>query len=65
LHCPGRKPLAVLALASGGWRGFTMTPAGLRLLQDLRRPLLEPPASLHRNSPLGENTVPGQGTAVA
>ena len=31
---------AVLDRASTGWRGFTMTPAGLRLLQDLRRPLL-------------------------
>jgi hypothetical protein len=28
------------------WRGFTMTPAGLRLLRDLRRQLLEPPAHL-------------------
>ncbi len=29
-----------------GWRGFTMTAAGLRLLHDLRRTLLEPPAQL-------------------
>jgi putative transposase len=34
---------AVLDRGSRGWRGFTMTPAGLRLLQDLRRTLLEPP----------------------
>ena len=34
---------AVLDRAS---RGFTMTPAGLRLLQDLRRTLLEPPTPL-------------------
>ncbi|MGH3620439.1 MAG: hypothetical protein ACRDQ5_01430 [Sciscionella sp.] len=38
--------LAVLDRASAGWRGFTMTSAGLRLLQDLRRSLLEPPTRL-------------------
>jgi putative transposase len=37
---------AVLDRASRGWRGFTMTAAGLRLLQDLRRSLLEPPRQL-------------------
>jgi putative transposase len=37
---------AVLDRASRGWRGFTMTSDGLRLLQDLRRTLLEPPAQL-------------------
>jgi putative transposase len=37
---------AVLDRASAGWRGFTMTPAGLRLLQDLRRSLHDPPAQL-------------------
>jgi transposase-like protein len=37
---------AVLDRASRGWRGFTMTADGLRLLQDLRRSLLEPPAQL-------------------
>ncbi|HEX3733471.1 MAG TPA: hypothetical protein VHU91_11205, partial [Mycobacteriales bacterium] len=37
---------AVLDRASAGWRGFTQTPAGLRLLQDLRRSLLEPPTPL-------------------
>lgn len=31
---------AVLDRASRGWRGLTMTPKGLRLLQDLRRQLL-------------------------
>ena len=31
---------AVLDWASRGWRGLTMTPKGLRLLQDLRRQLL-------------------------
>ncbi len=37
---------AVLDRASAGWRGFTMTPGGLRLLQDLRRTLLGPPLEL-------------------
>jgi len=37
---------AVLDRASRGWRGFTMTGAGLRQLQDLRRSLLDPPAQL-------------------
>jgi len=36
----------VLDRASTGWRGFTMTAAGLRRLHDLRRTLLEPPAEL-------------------
>ncbi|MBK9180748.1 MAG: transposase [Acidimicrobiales bacterium] len=36
---------AVLDRASRGWRGLTMTPKGLRLLQDLRRQLLNPPAT--------------------
>jgi putative transposase len=39
---------AVLDRASAGWRGFTMTPTGLRLLQDLRRQLLEPPTPLRQ-----------------
>jgi putative transposase len=34
---------AVLDRASRGWRGLTMTADGLRLLQDLRRSLLDPP----------------------
>jgi len=37
---------AVLDRASAGWRGLTMTSDGLRLLQDLRRSLLDPPAQL-------------------
>jgi putative transposase len=37
---------AVLDRASRGWRGFTMTAGGLRLLQDLRRSLLDPPRQL-------------------
>jgi transposase-like protein len=36
---------AVLDRASRGWRGLTMTPKALRLLQDLRRQLLHPPIS--------------------
>jgi putative transposase len=34
---------AVLDRASRGWRGVVMTPAGVRLLQELRRQLLHPP----------------------
>jgi len=37
---------AVLDRTSRGWRGLTMTADGLRLLQDLRRSLLEPPRQL-------------------
>jgi transposase-like protein len=37
---------AVLDRASAGWRGFTMTSAGLRLLQDVRRSLHDPPTPL-------------------
>lgn len=39
---------AVLDRASTGWRGFTMTADGLRLLQDLRRSNLQPPPQLPR-----------------
>jgi hypothetical protein len=42
---------AVLDRASRGWRGFTMTPPGLRLLQDLRRTLLEPPTPRRHAQP--------------
>jgi transposase-like protein len=41
---------AVLDRASRGWRGFTMTAAGLRLLHDLRRQLLQPPAALNTST---------------
>jgi hypothetical protein len=37
---------AVLDRASLGWRGLTMTSDGLRMLQDLRRSLLDPPRQL-------------------
>jgi transposase-like protein len=36
---------AVLDRASRGWRGLTMSPKALRLLQDLRRQLLHPPVT--------------------
>jgi transposase-like protein len=39
---------AVLDRASRSWRGFNLTSAGLRLLQDLRRQLLLPPTPLRR-----------------
>ena len=42
---------AVLDRSSRGARGFTMTPTGLRLLQDLRRTLLEPPTPLRHPEP--------------
>lgn len=41
---------AVLDRSSRGWRGFTMTPKALRLLQDLRRQLLHPPAAEEVNT---------------
>ena len=46
---------AVLDRASAGWRGLTMTSDGLRLLQDLRRSLLEPPAQLRPHTAAGAN----------
>ena len=46
---------AVLDRASRGWRGLTMTSDGLRLLQDLRRSLLDPPRQLR------PRTVPATG----
>ena len=42
---------AVLDRASRGWRGLTMTTGGTRMLQDLRRSLLDPPRKLR--SPQG------------
>jgi len=59
---------AVLDRASAGWRGFTMAPAGLRLLQDLRRALHDPPTSLsQRNSARHSETTlaPTDSTAIA
>ena len=51
---------AVLDRASAGWRGFAMTPAGLRRLQDLRRALLAPPQQLRPTE-----TAPDTMTATA
>ena len=58
---------AVLDRASRGWRGLTMTADGLRLLQDLRRSLLEPPARLRpRAASAGQDSADaGHGSAVA
>ena len=63
-------PAAVRCLlddrASAGWRGFTMTPAGLRLLADLRRSLHDPPARLpQRNSEVHAETGVGSTDSVA
>ncbi len=49
---------AVLDRASTGWRGFTMTATGLRLLQDLRRTLLEPPPQLRADADPSQPTQP-------
>lgn len=55
---------AVLDRASAGWRGFTTTAAGLRLLHDLRRSLLDPPTPLrHTDDPAA--TAPETVGAVA
>jgi transposase-like protein len=56
---------AVIDRASAGWRGFTQTPAGLRLLQDLRRSLLEPPTQLPQRRPDTETTPPQTVSAIA
>jgi putative transposase len=57
---------AVLDRASRGWRGLTMTPAGLRQLQDLRRSLLHPPRQLrpqHTSEPATHSTEAVSATA--
>jgi putative transposase len=41
---------AVLDRASRGWRGFTIAATGTRLLQDLRRQLLDPPTPIRRHA---------------
>jgi putative transposase len=46
---------AVLDRASRGWRGFTMTPAGLRLLHELRRQLFDPPTPLRQQDQVATN----------
>ncbi len=55
---------AVLDRASAGWRGLAMTSDGLRLLQDLRRCLLDPPRQL-RPQPSVAGDQPATGTAAA
>jgi len=58
----------VLDRAARGWRGFTMTANGLRLLQDLRRSLLQPPTRLQPHTVVtgGQATdVPETVTAAA
>jgi putative transposase len=42
---------AVLDRASRGWRGFTMSVEATRVLQDLRRALLDPPTPLRPATP--------------
>ncbi len=54
---------AVLDRASRSWRGFNLTSAGLRLLQDLRRQLLLPPTPLRK--PPSSQGVTETVTAVA
>ena len=48
---------AVLDRASRGWRGFTMTADGLRLVHDPRRQILDPPTPLHRHNDTDAKTV--------
>jgi putative transposase len=56
---------AVLDRASRGWRGLTMTADGLRLLQDLRRSLLEPPAQLRPRTVTAKQTADDPETVSA
>jgi putative transposase len=53
---------AVLDRASRGWRGFTMTSDGLRLLQDLRRSLLDPPRQLRPRTATASQPADGPET---
>ena len=65
-HCCLKLVWAVLDRASAGWRGFTMTPAGLRLLADLRRSLHDPPTQLpQRNSEVHTETGVGSTDSAA
>jgi putative transposase len=56
---------AVLDRASRGWRGMAMTPAGTRLLADLRRQLLDPPTPIRRAKVDTEDAPPESVGAVA
>jgi putative transposase len=53
---------AVLDRASRGWRGFTTTPSGLRLLQDLRRSLPGPPRQLRPRTATASQPADGPET---
>ena len=53
---------AVLDRASAGWRGVNMTPDGLRLLQDLRRSLLDPPTQLQPRTVITSQPADGSET---
>jgi putative transposase len=56
---------AVLDRASRGWRGMNMTPAGTRLLADLRHQLLDPPTPIRRPATNTQITEPDTVGAVA
>jgi transposase-like protein len=56
---------AVLDRASRGWRGLTMTSDGLRLLQDLRRSLLDPPRQLRPRTATTRDDRPDNVSATA
>ncbi|ARR77773.1 transposase, mutator type [Mycobacterium intracellulare subsp. yongonense] len=57
---------AVLDRASRGWRGLTMTPAGMRQLQDLRRNLLQPPQQLRpQHTPDSASSITETASATA
>jgi putative transposase len=58
---------AVLDRASRGWRGLTMTAGGLRLLQDLRRSLLDAPRQLRPRTAAAsrDDDHPGNVSAIA
>jgi transposase-like protein len=56
---------AVLDRASRGWRGLTMTSDGLRLLQDLRRSLLDPPRQLRPRTATTRDDRPENVSATA
>ena len=56
---------AVLDRASRGWRGLGMTPAGTRLLADLRHQLLDPPTPLRQPTTKPHTDTPESVGAVA
>jgi hypothetical protein len=47
-----------------GWRGLTTTSHSTRQLQDLRRQLLDPPASIRRPPPAASESPDNVGTAA-